>query len=39
VLLVDEELANLVWGAWNAGLIPGEVAAWAWWMMTTQGAD
>ena len=30
-LLVDEELADLVWEAWNAGLIPDEVAAIAWW--------
>ena len=28
-LLVDEELADQVWEAWNAGLIPDEVAAWA----------
>jgi len=26
-LLVDEELADQ---AWNAGLIPDDVAAWAW---------
>ncbi len=30
-LLVDEELADQVWEAWDAGLIPDEVAAWAWW--------
>ena len=29
-LLVDEELADHVWEAWNAGLIPDEVATWAW---------
>ena len=30
-LLVDEELANLVWEAWEAGLIPDGLAAIAWW--------
>jgi len=29
-LLVDEELADLVWEAWDGGLISGELAAWAW---------
>ena len=29
-LLVDEELADLVWELWNARLIPDDVAAWAW---------
>jgi hypothetical protein len=29
-LLVDEELADLVWEAWEAGLIPAEMAALAW---------
>ena len=29
-LLVDEELADMVWELWDAGLIPDEVAAWAW---------
>jgi hypothetical protein len=28
-LLVDEELADLVWEAWDAGIIPDEVAAWS----------
>ena len=26
-LLVDEELADLVWEAWDVGLIPDELAA------------
>jgi len=30
-LLVDEELADMVWEAWHAGLIPDDEAAWAWW--------
>ena len=29
-LLVDEELADLVWGAWNSGLINDEFASVAW---------
>ena len=29
--MIDEELADQVWDAWNAGLIPKELAAWAWW--------
>jgi len=29
-LLVDEQLADMVWGAWEAGLIPDELAAIAW---------
>ena len=28
-LLVDEELADLVWDAWDAGLISDDLAAWA----------
>ena len=28
-LLADEELADLVWEAWDGGLIPDEVAALA----------
>ena len=34
-LLVDEELANFVWEAWNAGLIPDDVATIAWWSIFT----
>ena len=33
-LLVDEELADLVWEAWDAGLIPNQMAAIAWWLMS-----
>jgi hypothetical protein len=33
-LLVDEELADLVWEAWNAGLIPDDLAVMAWCMWT-----
>ena len=29
-LLVDEELADLVWEAWDVGMIPDEMAAIAW---------
>ena len=29
-LLVDEEMADLVWEAWDAGLIPDDLAALAW---------
>ena len=30
-LLVDVKLADLVWELSEAGLIPDEVAVWAWW--------
>ena len=29
-LLVDEELANMVWEAWDVGMIPDELAAVNW---------
>ena len=29
-LLVDEDLADQVWELWNAGLIPDDLAAMAW---------
>ena len=29
-LLVDEELANLVWEAWDGGVIDDELAELAW---------
>jgi hypothetical protein len=32
-LLVDEELADMVWEAWDAELISDEVAASARWIM------
>ncbi len=28
-LLIDEELADQVWGLWDAGIIPDDLAAWA----------
>ena len=34
-LLVDEELADFVWEAWNVGFIPDELAAWAWCILAT----
>ncbi len=33
-LLVDEELADLVWEAWDVGLIPDDLAAIAWWQLS-----
>ena len=30
-LLVDEELADQVWEAWDVGLIPDELAELGWW--------
>ena len=36
-LLVDEELADQVWEAWDAGLIPDELAALAWCILATTG--
>ena len=35
-LLVDEELANQVWELWNAGLVPDDLAAMAWFFLATQ---
>ncbi len=32
-LLVDEELADQVWGAWNAGEIDDQIACRAWVLM------
>jgi len=32
-LLVDEELADQVWEAWDVGEIDDCVAAWAWWIV------
>ncbi len=36
-LLVDEELADLVWEAWNDGKISDDIAAWAWWSIGRTG--
>ncbi len=30
-LLVDEDLADQVWEAWDVGLIPDDLAETAWW--------
>jgi hypothetical protein len=35
-LLVDEELAVLVWDAWDARLILGEMAMWVWRMIQAE---
>jgi len=32
-LLIDEELADLVWEAWDGGEIDDELAAIAWWLV------
>jgi hypothetical protein len=32
-LLVDEDLADCVWVLWDAGIIPDEVEALAWWIV------
>ena len=34
-LLVDEELADLVWYMWDAGVINDEIAAVAWLMLAS----
>ena len=34
-MLVDEDLADQVWGKWNAGLIDDELAAVAWLLIVT----
>ncbi len=38
-LLVDEELADLVWEAWDKGLIPDMVAALRWRQIGCSGVD
>ena len=35
-LLADEDAADEVWEAWNAGLIPDELAALAWWLVAVR---
>jgi len=32
-LLVDEELADQVWEAWDAGEIYDPIACWFWWLI------
>ncbi len=34
-LLVDEEVADQVWEAWDKGEIDDMVAAWAWWSIVS----
>ena len=34
-LLVDEELADLVWEAWDSGVIDNELAALAWLLLAS----
>jgi len=36
--LVDEELADQVWGVWDAGEIDDYFAAWAWWAIVIVAA-
>jgi hypothetical protein len=36
-LLVDENLADQVWEAWDAGVITDGMAAWAWLMLVASG--
>ncbi len=38
-LMVDEELADQVWEAWDAGEICDFWAAWAWWTIGWSGVD
>ncbi len=35
-LLVDEELADQVWGAWDTGEIDDMAAVLAWWIMSNR---
>ncbi len=35
-LLVNEELADQVWEAWDAGEIDDGLAAYAWWLIVEQ---
>ncbi len=35
-LLVDEDLADQFWEMWDARLISGEMAAWAWRMVQAE---
>jgi len=34
-LLANEELADQVWAAWDAGVISDLVALWAWWLVAS----
>jgi len=35
-LLVNEELADLVWEAWDVGIITDDLAAYVWAILATQ---
>ena len=37
-LLVDEKLADQVWGAWDKGEIDDDLAAIIWWCIFVEGA-
>ena len=37
-VLVDEEMADLVWEAWDARIVSDELACIAWWFVATSGA-
>ncbi len=37
-LLVDEDLADQVWEAWDARIASDELACIAWWFVATSGA-
>jgi hypothetical protein len=32
-LLADEDLADAVWVLWDEGLISGQIALYAWWLV------
>ncbi len=36
-LLVDEEMADQVWEAWDARIVSDELACIAWWIVVTSG--
>ena len=38
-LLIDEELADQVWEAWDKGEIDEFVAAWTWWIIHLTNSD
>ena len=38
-LLVDEELADMVWEAWDSGIIKDELAVLAWSTLAATGGD
>ena len=38
-LLVDKDLADRVWELWDAGLIPDELAMWAWCILAVEALN